>query len=228
MRRKYHSMGISGEPAGAIDGARIAARLEASVGDRPGPRRRRGPPGVLRRGGRGDAPRRGLGGRGGPAGRRSTPTGTSGRCPPATAPVVTSGSHVDTVPAGGRYDGALGTVLALEAALALRGRVGVLDLRRRGGAALRRGDASARGCMVGTLPEDALERPARRRGRDRRRGPGRVPRRPRRPPPPRRSAAASSGSPRTSRSTSSPATSCAAAARGSASSSGSPRPTATS
>ncbi len=29
-------------------------------------------------------------------------------------PVVTSGSHVDTVPDGGRYDGALGTVLGLE------------------------------------------------------------------------------------------------------------------
>ncbi|MGH2890141.1 MAG: hypothetical protein ACRDNJ_10985, partial [Solirubrobacteraceae bacterium] len=29
-------------------------------------------------------------------------------------PVVTAGSHVDTVPDGGRYDGALGTVLGLE------------------------------------------------------------------------------------------------------------------
>jgi hydantoinase/carbamoylase family amidase len=29
-------------------------------------------------------------------------------------PIVTSGSHVDTVPDGGRYDGALGTVLGLE------------------------------------------------------------------------------------------------------------------
>jgi hydantoinase/carbamoylase family amidase len=33
--------------------------------------------------------------------------------------VVTSGSHVDTVPDGGRYDGALGTVLALELAAEL-------------------------------------------------------------------------------------------------------------
>lgn len=33
--------------------------------------------------------------------------------------LVTSGSHVDTVPGGGRYDGALGTVLAVEAAEAL-------------------------------------------------------------------------------------------------------------
>src|SRR3954469_10437066 len=35
--------------------------------------------------------------------------------------LVSSGSHVDTVPDGGRYDGALGTVLALEAASVLRG-----------------------------------------------------------------------------------------------------------
>jgi hydantoinase/carbamoylase family amidase len=35
-------------------------------------------------------------------------------------PLVTSGSHVDTVPDGGRYDGALGTVLALELAEDLR------------------------------------------------------------------------------------------------------------
>ncbi len=39
------------------------------------------------------------------------------------APLLTSGSHVDTVPDGGRYDGALGTVLGLElvAELAERG-----------------------------------------------------------------------------------------------------------
>lgn len=37
--------------------------------------------------------------------------------PPAhDGPLLTSGSHVDTVPDGGRYDGALGTVLALELA----------------------------------------------------------------------------------------------------------------
>lgn len=36
-------------------------------------------------------------------------------------PLVTSGSHVDTVPDGGRYDGALGTVLGLELAAELRG-----------------------------------------------------------------------------------------------------------
>lgn len=40
------------------------------------------------------------------------PTGASGA-------VVTAGSHVDTVPDGGRYDGALGTVLGLELAAEL-------------------------------------------------------------------------------------------------------------
>jgi hydantoinase/carbamoylase family amidase len=35
-------------------------------------------------------------------------------------PLVSAGSHVDTVPDGGRYDGALGTVLALELAEELR------------------------------------------------------------------------------------------------------------
>lgn len=39
---------------------------------------------------------------------------------------VSSGSHVDTVPNGGRHDGALGTVVALEAAQELGGPFGVL------------------------------------------------------------------------------------------------------
>ena len=48
------------------------------------------------------------------------PAGSSG-------PVVTSGSHVDTVPDGGRYDGALGTVLGLELVEDLEdGRAGIL------------------------------------------------------------------------------------------------------
>jgi hydantoinase/carbamoylase family amidase len=38
-----------------------------------------------------------------------------------SGPLVGSGSHVDTVPDGGRYDGALGTVLGLELAHDLRG-----------------------------------------------------------------------------------------------------------
>ncbi len=46
--------------------------------------------------------------------------------PLGEGPFVTSGSHVDTVPNGGRHDGALGTVLALEAVEALDGPFGVL------------------------------------------------------------------------------------------------------
>ena len=38
-----------------------------------------------------------------------------------SGPIVTSGSHVDTVPDGGRYDGALGTVLGLELVADLEG-----------------------------------------------------------------------------------------------------------
>jgi hydantoinase/carbamoylase family amidase len=37
--------------------------------------------------------------------------------PPGSGRLVSAGSHVDTVPDGGRYDGALGTVLGLELAL---------------------------------------------------------------------------------------------------------------
>jgi hydantoinase/carbamoylase family amidase len=40
--------------------------------------------------------------------------------PDHDGPLLTSGSHVDTVPDGGRYDGALGTVLGLELAAELR------------------------------------------------------------------------------------------------------------
>ena len=46
--------------------------------------------------------------------------------PPGDAPCVTGGSHVDTVPDGGRYDGPLGTVLAVEAAAQAGGDRGVL------------------------------------------------------------------------------------------------------
>ena len=46
--------------------------------------------------------------------------------PPGDAPCVTGGSHVDTVPDGGRYDGPLGTVLAVEAAARVGGNRGVV------------------------------------------------------------------------------------------------------
>ena len=44
------------------------------------------------------------------------PYGNLWALPPGDGSVVTAGSHVDTVPDGGRYDGALGTVLGLEIA----------------------------------------------------------------------------------------------------------------
>ena len=46
--------------------------------------------------------------------------------PHEDGPIVTSGSHVDTVPNGGRHDGALGTVLAVEITKDLDGKFGVL------------------------------------------------------------------------------------------------------
>jgi hydantoinase/carbamoylase family amidase len=48
------------------------------------------------------------------------PHGNLWALPAGDGPVVTSGSHVDTVPDGGRYDGALGTVLGLELVADLR------------------------------------------------------------------------------------------------------------
>lgn len=46
--------------------------------------------------------------------------------PPVDGPIITSGSHVDTVPGGGRHDGVLGTVLALEVMEELEGPFGIL------------------------------------------------------------------------------------------------------
>ena len=47
------------------------------------------------------------------------PHGNLWALPPGDGPAVTAGSHVDSVPDGGRYDGALGTVLGLELAASL-------------------------------------------------------------------------------------------------------------
>ena len=96
-------------------------------------------------------------------------------------PLVTSGSHVDTVPDGGRHDGALGTVLALELAEELRegtagGRApGAAGVRRRGGAALRRRHVGSR-LLAGTLDDGGARADARRRRRQRRERPRRLPR----------------------------------------------------
>jgi hydantoinase/carbamoylase family amidase len=111
-------MSAPGDPAATVDGARIAARLDAlwDVAQAPG------------------------GGADRPAWSPAEAAamrlvaewareaglepaldahGNLWALPAGDGPVATSGSHVDTVPAGGRYDGALGTVLALEAAAAL-------------------------------------------------------------------------------------------------------------
>jgi hydantoinase/carbamoylase family amidase len=76
-------------------------------------------------------------------------------------PIVSSGSHVDTVPDGGRFDGALGTVLALELAEELTARpvnatrpallVCAAEEAPRFGA----GTIGSR-LLAGTLPEAAL------------------------------------------------------------------------
>jgi N-carbamoyl-L-amino-acid hydrolase len=114
-------MGTGADPAEAVDGARVTARLDALWDVARGP------------GGGADRPAwslaeaaamRLVAGWARDAGLEpgldrhgnlwALPDGGDG-------PLVSSGSHVDTVPDGGRHDGALGTVLALEAASALRG-----------------------------------------------------------------------------------------------------------
>ncbi len=73
----------------------------------------------------------------------------------ANAPLVTSGSHVDTVPDGGRYDGGLGTVLGLEVAAELGSGAGVLVCAAEEAPRFGAGTMGSRQ-MVGTLTEDAL------------------------------------------------------------------------
>ena len=72
-------------------------------------------------------------------------------------PRVSSGSHLDTVPDGGRFDGALGVVLALEAAAALPGRVVVLICAAEEAPRFGAGTLGSR-LAVGALPERELER----------------------------------------------------------------------
>jgi hydantoinase/carbamoylase family amidase len=79
------------------------------------------------------------------------PAGSSG-------PVVTSGSHVDTVPDGGRYDGALGTVLGLELVEDLEdGRAGILVCAAEEAPRFGAGTIGSR-LLVGTLDPAALTR----------------------------------------------------------------------
>src|SRR3954471_2781253 len=118
-------MGTSGDPADRIDRARIAARLDALC--------------AIARAPRGGAARRAWSAAEATAMRLVAGWATEAgldtaldahgnlwALPAGARPAAPPGPHVDTVPGGGRYDGALGTVLALEAAAALDGRAGVL------------------------------------------------------------------------------------------------------
>ena len=75
-----------------------------------------------------------------------------------SGPLVTAGSHVDTVPDGGRYDGALGTVLGLELAADVAG-----GAAANAGAAVTagatRGAGTAGGARAGVLVCAAEEAP---------------------------------------------------------------------
>jgi hydantoinase/carbamoylase family amidase len=78
-----------------------------------------------------------------------------------SGPLVTAGSHVDSVPDGGRYDGSLGTVLGLEAAAALAGgtaggaRAGVLVCAAEEAPRFGAGTVGSR-LLAGTLAPGAL------------------------------------------------------------------------
>jgi N-carbamoyl-L-amino-acid hydrolase len=113
-------MGTAAECAGGLDGARIAARLDALWDVARGP------------GGGADraayspaeaAAMRLVAGWAADAGLHPALDrhGNLWALPDGEGELVSTGSHVDTVPDGGRHDGALGTVLGLEAAGALRG-----------------------------------------------------------------------------------------------------------
>jgi hydantoinase/carbamoylase family amidase len=74
--------------------------------------------------------------------------------PPGSGPVVSAGSHVDTVPDGGRYDGALGTVLGLELALE-RDDAGILICAAEEAPRFGAGTIGSR-LLTGSLPVEAL------------------------------------------------------------------------
>jgi hydantoinase/carbamoylase family amidase len=86
---------------------------------------------------------------------RLDPFGNLWGLPSASGPLVTSGSHVDTVPNGGRYDGALGTVLALEVVQELDGSFGVLVCAAEEAPRFRAGTLGSRQ-LVGNLSDEDL------------------------------------------------------------------------
>src|SRR4051794_10572911 len=146
-------MGTPDDPAAAVDGGRIAARLDAlwNVAQAPG--------------GGADRPAwspaeaaamRLVAGWAREAGLEPAldAHGNLWALPPGDGPAATSGSHVDTVPAGGRYDGALGTVLALEAAEALG--TGVLTCAAEEAPRFGAGTVGSR-LITGALDETELE-----------------------------------------------------------------------
>jgi hydantoinase/carbamoylase family amidase len=154
-------MGTSGDRAAALDAARIAARLDAlwRIAQAPG--------------GGADRPAwsaaeaaamRLVAAWAAEAGLRPALDrhGNLWALPDVDGPLVTSGSHVDTVPGGGRYDGALGTVLALEAAEALRAptpggaRVALLVCAAEEAPRFGAGTIGSR-LLTGALAEDALD-----------------------------------------------------------------------
>jgi hydantoinase/carbamoylase family amidase len=157
-------MGMTADPAAAVDGARIRARLDALWGVAHGP------------GGGADRPAwsaaearamRLVAGWAAEAGLRPAIDrhGNLWALPDAGGPLVSSGSHVDTVPDGGRFDGALGTVLALEAAEALRGEraVAVLVCAAEEAPRFGAGTLGSR-LLTGALPEGDLAAVADARG----------------------------------------------------------------
>ena len=85
--------------------------------------------------------------------------------PPGDEPCVTSGSHVDTVPDGGPYDGPLGTVLAVEAAARVGGNRGVLVCAAEEASRFGAGTLGSR-TMTGKLLEGDLSRLKDAGGRD--------------------------------------------------------------
>lgn len=85
--------------------------------------------------------------------------------PPGNAPCVTGGSHVDTVPDGGRYDGPLGTVLAVEAAARVGGNRGVLVCAAEEASRFGAGTLGSR-TMTGKLSDGDLSRMRDAAGRD--------------------------------------------------------------
>lgn len=148
-------MGTAGDPAAGLDGARIAARLEAlwqiaqapdGGADRPAWSEPEA------------AAMRLVAGWASAAGLRAAldAHGNLWALPEGDGPLVMSGSHVDTVPGGGRYDGALGTVLALEAADVLRGRAGVLVCAAEEAPRFGAGTLGSR-LLTGALAESALD-----------------------------------------------------------------------